>query len=345
MIKYCEYCGKQFETNRETKRFCSRRCKEKSKQKRIKQGIRLDNINYSRTCPICNTEFTTVYKDKIYCSDSCRNKAIYQKNKGKYTKVKIYKYTYNLICKTCGKSFKASNRTVQYCSECKENGRFVRICKKCGETFIGTNYICNKCKIKEKTSKNVKYTKECIICGKLFETTSKYAKYCSRACEKVSDNKRAKLYRDDPESNYKQTQRKWRKKWSKTPEGKLRAYMGATLRRCVSSNHNLSVSTAFGYTYKELRGYLQGLFTKDMTWDNYGSVWQIDHIKPLASFNFFNQDGSINKSIIREANNLNNLQPLYIKDNLQKSSWHNGVFYKKGEPLFVKDSDKKTEGV
>lgn len=274
MIKICEYCGKEFETDRETKRFCCRQCKQKNKQSRKSKGIRLDNIEYTKVCPVCNTEFVTVHQDKKYCSKKCKNKAMYQKNKGKYTYVstKVYHYTYNLICKTCGKPFEASAKNTKYCLECRQEGRYTHVCKKCGKTFVGKNHICDECKVKEKEAKKIRYTKECVVCGKSFEASNKYSKYCSRDCEKVVKNKRAKVYRDDPSSNYKQTQKKWRKKWEDTPEGKLRACMGATLRRCVNSNHNLSVTTVFGYTYRELREHLQKQFTEDMNWDNYGYI-------------------------------------------------------------------------
>ena len=76
MIKICEYCGKEFETDRETKRFCCRQCKEKSKQSRKCKGIRLDNIKYTKVCPVCNTEFITTHQDKKYCSDKCRDKSL-----------------------------------------------------------------------------------------------------------------------------------------------------------------------------------------------------------------------------------------------------------------------------
>ena len=54
-----------------------------------------------------------------------------------------------------------------------------------------------------------------------------------------------------------------------------------------------------------------------MTWENYGK-WHIDHIKPLCSFIFVNSDGSVNLGEIKKANSLDNLQPLWAKENLSK---------------------------
>jgi hypothetical protein len=36
--------------------------------------------------------------------------------------------------------------------------------------------------------------------------------------------------------------------------------------------------------------YLESQFIIGMTWQNYGRVWEIDHIKPIASFNLINSD-------------------------------------------------------
>ena len=52
-----------------------------------------------------------------------------------------------------------------------------------------------------------------------------------------------------------------------------------------------------------------------MSWDNHGE-WHIDHIKPISKFSFDDD--------IKIINGLNNLQPLWKKDNLIKSNKYNG---------------------
>lgn len=64
-----------------------------------------------------------------------------------------------------------------------------------------------------------------------------------------------------------------------------------------------------------------------------GQIWHIDHIRPCSSFNFVNEDGSVNQEAIKECWKLENLQPLYAEDNISKSSWYNGEFYQKGTPI------------
>jgi len=72
-----------------------------------------------------------------------------------------------------------------------------------------------------------------------------------------------------------------------------------------------------GCTVAFLKEYLESKFTEGMTWGNYGrggKTWQIDHIKPCASF-----DMSIGKEQ-KKCFHYTNLQPLWQKDNLEKRS-------------------------
>jgi len=72
-----------------------------------------------------------------------------------------------------------------------------------------------------------------------------------------------------------------------------------------------STNKILGYSAKELKENIEQKFTKGMTWGNWGE-WHIDHIKPVSKF-----DKSEKITII---NSLDNLQPLWAKDNLTKSN-------------------------
>lgn len=49
-----------------------------------------------------------------------------------------------------------------------------------------------------------------------------------------------------------------------------------------------------------------------MSWDNYGKVWEVDHIKPCSLFNLADPTQQ------RECFNYSNLQPLFVLDNRKK---------------------------
>ena len=75
--------------------------------------------------------------------------------------------------------------------------------------------------------------------------------------------------------------------------------------------------TLAGYTCKELRIHLESLFTKGMSWDNYGKgkyKWNIDHIIAKSKFN-------ITSNTCQEFKDcwaLLNLQPLWGVHNAGK---------------------------
>lgn len=68
-----------------------------------------------------------------------------------------------------------------------------------------------------------------------------------------------------------------------------------------------------GYAVGDLRKHIERQFRKGMTWDNRGSVWELDHIVPLASFKI---DGP--NEDFRAAWALTNLRPLPKRENTSK---------------------------
>jgi hypothetical protein len=71
-----------------------------------------------------------------------------------------------------------------------------------------------------------------------------------------------------------------------------------------------------GYTADELRQHIEVRFSGDMAWSNYGRVWEIDHIRPLASFYI----PDTRCDAFREAWALSNLRPLLKHLNRRKGA-------------------------
>lgn len=80
-----------------------------------------------------------------------------------------------------------------------------------------------------------------------------------------------------------------------------------------------------------LRKHLERQFEPGMSWENYGSspigraVWHIDHIRPRASFRFENP------SHVLECFNWKNLRPIWGQDNVMKSAYWNGHYWRNGK--------------
>ncbi len=71
---------------------------------------------------------------------------------------------------------------------------------------------------------------------------------------------------------------------------------------------------ALGYSWAELRTHIEKQFTAEMTWENWGSVWELDHIKPLSSFRYT----SLDDPLFKECWCLSNLRPLVRAENQSK---------------------------
>lgn len=72
-----------------------------------------------------------------------------------------------------------------------------------------------------------------------------------------------------------------------------------------------SYTKSIGIDVEGLKQYLEKQFTEEMTWDNYGTYWNIDHIIPLSSAY------SIDK--LYDLNHYTNLKPMKCNDNFSKN--------------------------
>lgn len=68
-----------------------------------------------------------------------------------------------------------------------------------------------------------------------------------------------------------------------------------------------------GCSIEKLRTHLENKFQPGMTWENYGPVWHIDHIKPCRLFDLKDPDQ------VKACFHFKNLQPLFAKANRSKN--------------------------
>jgi len=91
--------------------------------------------------------------------------------------------------------------------------------------------------------------------------------------------------------------------------------MRKRLERVLSYKKNNTTIELIGCSISQLKNYLENKFQPGMNWQNYGKHgWHIDHIKPISSFIFNDTKQQ------KECFHYTNLQPLWAKDNLQKSN-------------------------
>ena len=184
------------------------------------------------------------------------------------------------------------------CIECKlikDNDLFVKgrnLCKDCYKIYKKNYRIKNLEYIKEKNKKYYLENKE-VICNNQKEkyelNKDNQKEYASLNKEKIS------LYKRE----YQRNRRK------NDPIFRLKYLVGRLIRnsiKCKGLSKNKKSIDILGCDIEFLKLYLEERFVDGMNWDNYGIVWDIDHIVPLST-------ARTEDDIIR-LNHYTNLQPL-----------------------------------
>lgn len=86
------------------------------------------------------------------------------------------------------------------------------------------------------------------------------------------------------------------------------------LRKTVSQlkhEKNQTTQELLGYSYEELRIYLESMFVDGMNWENHGD-WHVDHIIPISLFREGTEPSIVNR--------LDNLRPIWSHINLSKGN-------------------------
>lgn len=105
-----------------------------------------------------------------------------------------------------------------------------------------------------------------------------------------------------------------RKYRTNNPHARVRENLSTRLRMALAGKPKPSIRTLIGCSIDELKEYLQEQFRDGMAWNNYGTVWHVDHKTPCAHF-----DLTI-ESEQRACFNYRNLQPLLALENLRKGA-------------------------
>lgn len=90
------------------------------------------------------------------------------------------------------------------------------------------------------------------------------------------------------------------------------------LRQSIKKNWKSGSSVKdLGCTVKFLKHYIEVQFHDDMSWDNWGKVWELDHIIPLWKFDLTDRKQFL------VACNYKNLQPLTVTEHRKKTAQEN----------------------
>jgi len=172
------------------------------------------------------------------------------------------------------------------------------------------------------------------------EVKERYKEWGKEYNQRPEVKERLKEYYQRPE--VKEKRKEWSEEYYQRPEVKEKAkeYMKEMYKNNpefrLSSNVRRSLSQSLkkfklkkenktfeilDFTLFDLISHLESQFGENMNWDNYGSYWHLDHIRPVSSFSF----KSTKCPEFKECWDLNNLQPLEASENFSKNSFFEGV--------------------
>ena len=94
---------------------------------------------------------------------------------------------------------------------------------------------------------------------------------------------------------------------------KLRTNLGKRLYKAIKLKTN-KTNDLLGSDINSIKKWIEYNFYGDMSWENYGSLWHVDHVVPCSMFDLKKDE---NQKICF---NWCNLRPLYAEDNLVKNN-------------------------
>jgi len=192
---------------------------------------------------------------------------------------------------------------------------------------------CNNCKIEKEDFRKCKYNN-----GKIYYKS--ICKDCERS-KALIYAKNNKEQRKEYQKLYKNKNPEYLKQWKILNKDKIR--IKERLKRKNNINYKLkkNISRAISrmiikdsksslrylpYSIEDLKIHLENQFNNNMSWDNYGSYWHIDHIVPHSLFNYT----SMEDKSFKDCWALTNLRPLDARQNMIDGATkvrHKKIFY------------------
>lgn len=221
-----------------------------------------------------------------------------EKDITEYTNNKRNKDGKETICKACGKEKRKNTREKQLESQRKWRAK-------------NPDYM----KEYQQSEKRQEYQK------KYYEANSQGYKDRKKEWRKENPQREKEArdkYREENKEKLNEYYREWKaKKRLDDMQYKLKENISRRIRyelnTLLKGKKSKRTTEYIGCSIEELKEYIEKQFTEGITWDNYGSVWHIDHIIPCASWNL--EDEFENKCCW----NFRNLRPLFASENQSKN--------------------------
>jgi len=201
---------------------------------------------------------------------------------------------------------------MKECIECKlvkDNNLFVKnrnLCKECMKEYKKSYHLKNKELISIYRKEMYKSKKDEIL-------LKRKESYNSNREKKLEYQKKYASLNKEKISAYKMEYQRNRR--LSDPVYKLKYVVGRLIRnslKCKGLSKNKRSIDILGCSIDFFKVYIEERFIDDMSWENYGTNWDIDHKIPLAT--------AITEEDVIRLNHYTNLQPLnsYINRNVKR---------------------------
>lgn len=198
-------------------------------------------------------------------------------------------------------------------------------CRECKKKKDRDGYLKNRNKKLKNSNSYYQFNRERILQEKNKDKISLYNKtYKKEKTEEI------KIYNKNYRESHRDTISEQRKKYRLENHDKIREYtrnrlktdplfklskkLRNRIRDFLKDRPGWDIQKTeqyLGCSLEELKLHLQSKFSIDMTWENHGKIWHIDHVIPMAHAKTEEQ--------LYQLCHWTNLQPLYAKDNLIKN--------------------------
>jgi Prasinovirus endonuclease VII len=210
-------------------------------------------------------------------------------------------------------------KNCKWCKDCKNKYEKERRSKNREHQNALNKASYQKNKKTEKVLFNPNEQRKCTQCGKKkslgdFHVHTQKGVLRSE-CKDCASKNRKQYYQDHKEAVVKQTNEYKKEKMKKDPGFKLERKLRCRIYKAFSSKSLKKSDRTWKYlgcTKDFFQEWIAYQLSDEMTIENYGSVWHIDHVKPCASY-----DLNINEQAY-ECFNWKNCRPLLVSENLEK---------------------------
>lgn len=217
----------------------------------------------------------------------------------------------NKTCNDCLREFPKNSKNFNWVN--KKKGYYSPYCKSCIKVRNSKTYrsyydrnskeICKK--VEEYRKENKESHKE------------RQRMYYQKNKETILEKQKVYRSLDSTKARMNEYEKEKRKN---DPAYKLHTNVSRLIRLSLNNNGerktNGKIWNYLPYTDKQLKEHLENQFDDNMTWENYGSYWHVDHVIPRSRLEY---DSFTHPNFLK-CWHLKNLQPLEAGENIRKSN-------------------------